>query len=199
MKKTCTCRRSSTPSALPDLANSERRKLLGGLATLSILGTLGALSGCGERSGEATSLAPREIEPGTSCELDGMILADYPGPKAQIHYAGASAPVWMCDTVEMFNTLLRPEQVRAVAAVYVQDMGLADWDQPRGHWIDAKTGVYVVGGKRQGSMGPTIGSFAREEDAKTFIAEWGGEMLRFDQVQPEMVDLSGGALHDTRM
>jgi copper chaperone NosL len=128
-----------------------------------------------------------------------MILADYPGPKAQIHYAGVAAPAWTCDTVEMFNTLLRPEQVRAVAAVYVQDMGQAEWEHPRGHWIDAKTGVYVVGGKRHGSMGPTIGSFAREEDAKTFIAEWGGEMLRFDQVKPEMVDLSGGALHDTRM
>ncbi len=199
MTKTCSCRLASTSAVFSDQANSERRRLLGGLMTLTVLGTLGALSGCGDRSAETQTLAPREIEPGTSCELDGMILADYPGPKAQIHYAGASAPVWMCDTVEMFNTLLRPEQVRAVAAVYVQDMGLADWEQPRGHWIDAKVGVYVVGGKRQGSMGPTIGSFAREEDARTFVSEWGGEILRFDQVKPDMVDLSGGALHDTRM
>jgi copper chaperone NosL len=176
-----------------------RRRLLGGLTTFAALSALGPLAACGERGGDAQALAPLEIAPGTACELDGMILADYPGPKAQIHYAGVAAPAWTCDTVEMFNTLLRPEQVRAVAAVYVQDMGQAEWEHPRGHWIDAKTGVYVVGGKRHGSMGPTIGSFAREEDAKTFIAEWGGEMLRFDQVKPEMVDLSGGALHDTRM
>lgn len=173
----------------------ERRQLLG----LAALAALGVLAGCGERAGEARVLAPIEIDASTSCELDGMLLADYPGPKAQIHYAGAATPMFMCDTVEMFNTLLRPEQVRKVDAVYVQDMGKADWDQPRGHWIDAKTGFYVLGSKRHGSMGPTIASFAQEADAQKFMAQWGGKLLRYDEIKPDMVDLSGGALHDTRM
>ncbi len=172
-----------------------RRQLLG----LAALAALGGLAACGERAGKAPALQPIEIDAATACELDGMLLADYPGPKAQIHYAGAGAPVFLCDTVELFNLLLRPEQVRKVLAVYVQDMGQADWQQPRGHWIDASSAFYVLGSKRHGSMGPTIASFAQEPDAKKFAERWGGKLLRYAEVKPEMVDLSGGALHDSKM
>lgn len=194
MNYTCSCRRHR------DVAEvcGERRQLLG-LALLASLGALGGLAACSDRSGDAQALAPVEIGTSTTCELDGMLLVDYPGPKAQIHYAGVAAPVFFCDTVELFNTMLRPEQVRKVLAVYVQDMGKADWEQPRGNWIDAKSGFYVLGSKRHGSMGPTIASFAQELDAKKFAEQWGGKMLRYAEVKPEMVDLSGGALHDTKM
>jgi copper chaperone NosL len=108
-------------------------------------------------------------------------------------------PIFMCDTVEMFNTLLRPEQVRKVAAVYVQDLGKADWDQPRGNWFDATKGLHVLGTKRHGSMGPTIASFLLESDAQAFMAKWSGKLLRYADVTAEMADLSGGAMNDTRM
>ncbi len=147
----------------------------------------------------ASALVPLDINPATTCDLDGMLLADYGGPKAQIHYAGQALPVFFCDTVEMFAALLRPEQVRAVRAAFVQDMGKADWDQPRGHWLDARAGFYVVGSKRHGSMGPTFASFAAEPDATGFAAAFGGKVLRYAEVKPDMADLSGGALHDTRM
>jgi len=194
MNYTCSCRRHR------DVAEvcGERRQLLG-LALLASLGALGGLAACSDRSGDAQALASVEIGTSTTCELDGMLLVDYPGPKAQIHYAGVAAPVFFCDTVELFNTMLRPEQVRKVLAVYVQDMGKADWEQPRGNWIDAKSGFYVLGSKRHGSMGPTIASFAQELDAKKFAEQWGGKVLRYAEVKPEMVDLSGGALHDTKM
>lgn len=162
-----------------------------------LLAALATLAACGQKS--ETALAPVEIDPATTCDLDGMLLADYPGPKAQIHYAGQDKPNWYCDTVEMFNTLLKPEQVRAVRAVYVQDMGQADWNQPRGQWFDAKTGFYVLGGKRHGSMGPTIASFRQEADAQKFAAQYGGRVLRYADIRLDMVDLHGGALHDTRM
>ena len=159
---------------------------------------LASLLGCD--TAESTAAAgPAEIDPATSCDLDGMLLADYPGPKAQIHYVGAAAPVFFCDTVEMFAALLRPEQVKAVRAVFVQDMGRADWNQPRGHWIDAKAGFYVAGSKRHGSMGPTIASFAAEPDARKFAAEFGGKVLRYAEVKPDMADLGGGASQDTKM
>lgn len=157
-----------------------------------------ALLGCNQAQSAAT-LAPVEIDPATTCDLDGMLLADYAGPKAQIHYVGAALPVFCCDTVEMFATLLRPEQVKPVRAVFVQDMGRADWDNPRGHWFDARTGVYVAGSKRRGSMGPTIASFAQEADARKFAAEFGGKVLHFAEVKPEMADLGGGARQDGRM
>lgn len=156
------------------------------------------LLGCGKSDGPA-AVAAVEIDPATSCDLDGMLLADYPGPKAQIHYADTAAPVFFCDTVEMFAALLRPEQVRAVRAVFVQDMGRTDWDKPRAQWFDARTGVYVVGSRRHGSMGPTIASFSIEADARKFAAEYGGKVLRYADVKPEMADLGSGALHDTKM
>ncbi|GDY35718.1 nitrous oxide reductase accessory protein NosL [Acidovorax sp. NB1] len=175
-----------------------RRQLLG-WAALASLGALTGIAGCSQADTGAQSLAPVEIDRTTSCELDGMLLADYPGPKAQVHFTGQSKPSFFCDTVELFSTLLAGEQVRAAQAVYVQDMGKADWNAPQGHWIDGKTALYVVGGKRHGSMGPTIGSFAQEADAQKFAAEYGGKVLRFAEIRPAMVDLSGGALHDTRM
>jgi copper chaperone NosL len=159
---------------------------------------LASLLACGKAQTDS-ALAPAEIDPAITCDLDGMMLADYPGPKAQIHYAGVAAPVFFCDTVEMFATLLRPEQVRAVRAVFVQDMARADWDKPRGNWFDAKAGIYVVGSKRHGSMGPTIASFAAAADAQQFASQFGGKVLRYAEVKPDMVDLGGGALHDMKM
>ncbi len=160
--------------------------------------TVAALAGCGQ-SDTATSVTPLSISQGTSCSLDGMLLADYPGPKAQIHYAGQAEPDYFCDTVEMFHTYLNPEQIRAVTGLFVQDMGRADWDEPRDHWIDAKTAYYVYGSKRHGSMGPTIASFSQEQDAVKFAAEYGGKLYRFTDVTPDMVVLDGGALHDKSM
>ena len=31
------------------------------------------------------------------------------------------------------------------------------------------------------------------------MQQYGGRLLRYADIKPEMVDLSGGALHDTRM
>ena len=105
-----------------------RRRLLGwaAISAASAIAPLGLLSGCSEQAAQQRSLAPVEIDRSTSCELDGMLLADYPGPKAQIHFAGQDKPSFFCDTVELFSTLLAGEQVRAVQAVYVQDLGKAD-------------------------------------------------------------------------
>lgn len=169
----------------------DRRQLILGSAAI------GLLSACGQRSDQPVVAA--EIDPASTCDLDGMLLADYPGPKAQIHYAGEDTPHWFCDTMEMFSTLLKPEQIRPVRAVFVQDMAQADWDKPRGHWFDARTGVYVLGSRRHGSMGPTLASFRDRAAAEAFAKAHGGRVLAYAEVKPEMVDLSGGALHDSRM
>lgn len=155
------------------------------------------IAACGQQVTQNTS--PVEITRETACSLDGMTLADYPGPKAQILYDGQPKPEYFCDLMELFDALLKPEQARKVAAAYVQDMGLATWEEPRGHWIDAKAAFFVVGSKRMGSMGPTFGSFAREDDAKKFAAEYGGKVHKFGEITPDMAVLDGGALHDRHM
>ena len=131
------------------MENPSRRALMcAGLA-------VALLPACREASKAAE---PREFTQSTTCALDGMVLADYPGPKGQIQY-DAGPPDFYCDTVELLATFLRPEQQKHITAVHTQDMGKADWNEPRGHWIDARTAFYVRGSKLRGSMGPTLASF----------------------------------------
>ena len=153
------------------------------------------LIGCKQTS---APVAAQEITTGTSCSLDGMTLADFPGPKAQIHYA-TGEPDFFCDTMEMFSIYLQPEQKKNITGMYTQDMGKANWEKPLGSWIDAKTAFYVFGSKKTGSMGPTLAAFASQENANKFAAEFGGKVLNFSQVTPEIVDLTGGVIHDEHM
>ena len=168
----------------------------GALKMLTAL-ALAPLAACDSASQKDAGFAPVEIGPATSCMLDGMLLADYPGPKGQIHYAGEAEPWFYCDTIEVMNTLLMPEQVRKVNAVYVQDMGKADWDNPKGAWIDAHTALFVQGSRRKGAMGATLATFSSEADARKFIEEWGGTLLRMNEITPTMLDLRGGANTDS--
>lgn len=159
-----------------------------------LIGGILGLAGCGEN----IKPTAQEITAGTFCSLDGMLLQDYPGPKAQIHY-DQGPPDFFCDTVEMFAIYTRPEQQKRIVAVYVQDMGKADWTKPQGHWIDAKTAFYVAYSRRMGSMGLTLASFERESDAREFVKQHGGDVFPFDKVTPRMTTLDGGVLHDERM
>lgn len=163
------------------------------MAAILVIG----LAACGEAERSAPTAVA--ITESTSCALDGMLLAHFPGPKAQVHFEGSEFPEYFCDTVEMFSVYLRPEQARLVRALYVQDMGKADWDTPRGHWIDARAAFYVVGADARGSMGATIASFAQQGEATHFSREHGGIVLRFDEVTPDMVVLDGGVLNDQKM
>lgn len=185
-------------------STTTRRRLLcrcGGLAALATLGASAslALSGC-SREAEATApVRPLDFDANAACALDGMLLADYPGPKGQLHWAGAPGVEWYCDTQELLAVLLRPEQVRRLRGAFVQDMARADWGRPVGHWTDARTAHYVVGSRMKGSMGVTVATFAQADAAQAFAARHGGRVLAFDAIRPEMVDLTGGALHDARM
>jgi len=161
--------------------------------TLLCLWAAAMLAACGQTA--QAPAKPVEITRETYCSLDGMALADYPGPKAQIHYEQGK-PDFFCDTVEMFSIYLRPEQQRRVRAIFVQDMAGTDWNNPRGHWIDAKTAFYVMGSRMRGSMGPTLASFSREQDAKSFAGKYGGKVLRFGEVKLDMVTLDGGVIRD---
>lgn len=154
-----------------------------------------SVAGCGKQDAPVQAL---EISRGTVCSLDGMTLADYPGPKAQIHY-DRGEPDFFCDTMEMFSIHLQSESQKRVRAMFIQDMGKTAWEQPQGSWVDAKTAFYVHGSKRHGSMGPTLAAFSRMEDAQGFAREYGGKVLRFDEVTIDMVALDGGAQHDERM
>ena len=153
------------------------------------------LAACNQATPKVVALEPTSE---TTCELDGMILKDYPGPKAQIHYAQGK-PEFFCDLMELFSMLLVPEQKRLVTGVFVQDMGKTTWEHPDGNWIDAKSAIYVAGSKKTGSMGPTFGSFSSMQDAEAFAKKEGGKIVRFEQMTPDMLNKSDDAAHDTTM
>ena len=48
-------------------------------------------------------------------------------------------------------------------------------------------------------MGETLATFSSEEDAQKFIAEYGGKLLRMNEITPEMIDLRGGSGLDNSM
>lgn len=154
-----------------------------------------SLSGCDKQSAAVT---PQELTAGDSCSLDGMSLLDFPGPKAQIHYASGE-PDLFCDTTEMFSIYLQPEQQKRVTGIFTQDMAKTSWEEPRNNWVDAKKMFFVLGSKRHGAMGPTLASFAQQQDAEKFAKEYGGQVYRFEQITRDMVDMSGGVVHDEQM
>lgn len=182
-----------------DTPHPTRRRLLCRCgAAMAALGTLG-LAACSREGAGAAPAVAADFGADASCALDGMVLAEYPGPKGQLLLAGQPQPEWYCDTLEILNALLRPEQVRTLRGAWVQDMARADWERPRGHWIDARQAQYVLGSRRRGSMGVTAAPFADDAAAQAFREQHGGRVLAFADIRAEMVDLSGGALHDTRM
>lgn len=163
------------------------KKWAGGIALLAALGAC---------SNAVQKVIAQEPADDTACSLDGMMLKDFAGPKAQVHYTEGK-PDFFCDLPELFGVLLAPEHKRAVAGVFVQDMGKSDWEHPRGNWIDAKSAIYVVGSRKHGSMGPTFGSFSNVQDAEAFVTKEGGKVLRFDQITIDMVGMTGmNNMHD---
>jgi copper chaperone NosL len=153
------------------------------------------LAACGREIQTASALEPNGD---TACAVDGMLLKDFPGPKAQIIYAEGK-PDFFCDLMDLFSMVLSPEQKRKVAAVFVQDMGKTDWDHPQGNWIDAKTAIYVAGSKKPGSMGMTFGSFSKMQDAQSFVKAEGGKIVRFDQITPDLITASKTAGNNMNM
>lgn len=149
------------------------------------------LSACNQAAPKVTPIEPTAE---TASVIDGMLLDQYPGPKAQIHYAEGQ-PEFFSDLPELFTILLVPEQKRPVVAVFVQNMAKTSWEHPVGNWIDAKTAIYVAGSRKMGSMGATLGSFPNTADAEKFIQKEGGEILHYDQVTPKKLKHYSNAMH----
>ncbi len=84
------------------------------------------LAACNNKPTETAGA--EEITAATSCSLDGMTLAEFPGPKGQIQYASGK-PDFFCDTMELLSIYLQPEQKKRITGIYTQDMGKTDWEK----------------------------------------------------------------------
>lgn len=144
-----------------------------------------ALTG-GCKKKETVRLAPIEFNRMHACSVCGMIIVDFPGAKAQIHYKNGKIDPF-CSTLDMFLFYLQPDRPGNIVAIYVNDMAEADWNHPHNHWIDAERAYYVYGGDITGPMGEALVPFFRLKDAETYMKERGGRIVKFGEVTMQML------------
>ena len=138
---------------------------------------------CGE---DQTAEAPpaHEITRDAVGYYCNMIVADHPGPKAQIFVAGREPPYWFSSVRDAIAFTLLPEEPRDIA-LYVNDMGRAThWDSPEpGTWIDARDAWYVLESSRRGGMGaPEAVPFSDPSAAHDFVMDYGGRVVAFADI-----------------
>ena len=114
-----------------------------------------------------------------------MVVAEHPGPKAQIFAGHDTEPVWFPSVRDMFAYTMLPEENQDIRAIYVSDTGAsADIETiAEGAWVAARDAFYVLGSTVNGGMGlPETVPFADQEKAAAFAALHGGEVVMFDEV-----------------
>lgn len=164
------------------------------LATRIAVATVGIvilLAGCHKQDLNQPPLGIHEDDVSATC---GMYIAHAPGPRAEAYIAGFAKPVKFGSTRDLFAFATDPEMKHRLQSLYVQDTARINWKHPSNDadtFIDARKAYYVAWQPLVGSMGPTFASFAKRPNAMAFIRKNGGELLRFDQITPELVSTLG--------
>ncbi len=78
----------------------------------------------------------------------------------------------------------------------MHDIGETSWQEPSDNaYIRAVDAWYVVGHDQPGAMGHTLASFGEQDQAKKFSDEHGGEVIRFEDIDLELLgELGRGEL-----
>jgi copper chaperone NosL len=166
------------------------------LRLFSALLLISTLAACGGEEELAAKPLPQEPEAEATGHFCGMNLNDHEGPKGQIHLTGVPFPVWFTSVRDTIAFTMLPEESKAIAAIYVHDMGRAvDWGQPgAGLWIDAVDAYYVIGSNKAGGMGAAEAvPFGDIASAETFQNQHGGRVVSFKGMPRDYIlgDASG--------
>lgn len=165
-----------------NVINRTNTKLSITILTLTLL-----LLGCGDKQAQIVHQAVA-IESGDECHLCGMLIEQFPGPKGEIFNKRTTTAQKFCSTRDLFSYYLQPENTRQVQQIFVHDMAKAPWDAPGvEHFTDAKTAWYVRDHSQQGAMGATLAAFSKQSDAKAFAVNFGGSVIRFEQIDFELL------------
>lgn len=132
---------------------------------------------------EEVASKPLRIKKHHECAVDGMILSNFSGPKAQIHFKSSSKSKvdFYCETSEMFRIYLEPGMEAQIKSLFVQDTSVVNWLNPSGGWFDALEAIYVGGSRKEGAMGSTYAPFSNQKDALQFIKAHGGKIYNFQE------------------
>lgn len=139
------------------------------------------ISGCSDDKNSAVTRSPEEITRSAVCLIDGMILADHPGPKGQAIFKDGEHH-FFCDTKGLFSTLYNPNYKMKIKQAFVQDFGQREWGSYNDGWIDVNDAFFVLDSDKFGAMGPTLVTFSLRTDADSFVNESGGSVLAFSEL-----------------
>jgi copper chaperone NosL len=151
--------------------------------SLIILPFVTFLSGC-----EKAPVAEAPPAQTLSREADGyyclMTVVNHKGPKGQIFLTDKQQPFWFTSVRDTIAFTLSPEEPKNIAAIYVNDMSGADWDNPGAdNWIDAHDAWYVLNSNRAGGMGaPEAVPFSTKESAESFAKQYGGSVYEYNAI-----------------
>jgi len=143
-----------------------------------------SLASCGESKQQKMLHQAVKIESSDECHLCGMMISEFGGPKGEIYRKEGGSVKKFCSTRDMLSYYLDPENKRNVSQLFVHDMSKMPWGKINdSYFIDAKKAWFVAGSSKMGAMGKTLASFSKQDDANAFAKEFGGKVLRFEQIQ----------------
>ncbi|MEM7224322.1 MAG: nitrous oxide reductase accessory protein NosL [Pseudomonadota bacterium] len=147
------------------------------------------LAACGDSEQQAAKPAPQELTREAIGYYCNMIVADHHGPKAQLFLRGTAEPIWFSSVRDAVAFTMLPDEPKAIAAIYVNDMGRATWATPEaGTWIEATGAHYVIHSDRRGGMGAREAvPFAARADAEDFVAARGGHIVAFTELPEDYI------------
>ncbi|HJP30545.1 MAG: nitrous oxide reductase accessory protein NosL [Candidatus Latescibacteria bacterium] len=151
---------------------------------MALLLLLTLLSACGPEP--ATDVVSLPVPPGEACTLDGMLIGQHDGPKAQLlRHDGERA--YFCDAAEVFGEWLDPVRQRRVAGLWFQGLDEGPWEAHDDGWSQAQDLFFVAGSRRLGAMGPTLAPFMKQASARAFVEQYGGTIYRFDDIDAAVI------------
>jgi len=118
-----------------------------------------------------------------------MTVVNHNGPKGQIILTDKQQALWFTSVRDTLAFTLSPEEPKNIAAIYVNDMSNADWNNPGAdNWINAHDAWYVLNSDRSGGMGaPEAVPFATKNNAEQFADKQGGSVYAFDSIPREYI------------
>ena len=149
-------------------------------------GADGTTAGPAPRPGAAAPTArsvPAKPGPGDKCPVCGMFVAKYPDWAAAIVYEDGRI-AWFDGAKDLFTYLLQPELHRRPAGTgQVERILVTDYYSVTP--VEGRSAWFVIGSDVFGPMGAELVPFAREADAREFLADHRGKgLLRYGDVGP---------------
>ena len=140
-------------------------------------------------SSQAAVNQPMEIPENATCGKCGMYPARYPRWQSQIIFNDDTmTPFDGCKC--MFNFIFAMDKFdqkhskNDIAVAWVKDFNT-------GKWLNAEDASYVVGSNIMGPMGKELIPFADQAAAMKFQEEQGGTMMKYEDINPEVMKTLG--------